>query len=106
MKTAFFLLSAALLAAEGVPPQTFIGVISDSMCAENHAMMKISPDSKCVRECAEKHNSKYTLLVGKNVYKLSDQQTPAAFAGQKVRVRGVLYEKTRIIKLDGIEAVK
>ena len=40
---------------------------------------------------------------GKNLYVLSDQQTPEKFAGGKVRVKGVLYEKTRIIKVDSIE---
>ena len=50
-----------------------------------------------------KHGSKYALLVGNNVYVLSDQQTPEKFAAQKVKVTGVLYEKTKILKVDKIE---
>ena len=71
------------------------------MCGANHNM-NIAPDSKCVRECV-KHGSKYALLVGNNMYVLSDQQTPEKFAAQKVKVTGVLYEKTKILKVDKIE---
>lgn len=44
--------------------------------------------------------------VGKDVYVLSDRQTPEKFAGQKVKVNGTLFEKTKILKVDSIEAVK
>jgi hypothetical protein len=47
---------------------------------------------------------KYALLVGKDVYVLSDQQTPEKFAAQKVTVTGTLFEKTKILKVDKIEA--
>ena len=47
---------------------------------------------------------KYALLVGTNVYALSDQQTPEKFAAQKVTVTGTLFEKTKILKVDKIEA--
>jgi hypothetical protein len=49
-------------------------------------------------------SNKYALLVGNNVYVLSDQQTPEKFAGQKVMVTGTLFEKTKILKVDKIEA--
>ena len=95
-------LSAGLLAA-AAGPQSFTGVITDTMCGTNHKSMNVTPDSKCVLECV-KHGSKYALLVGNNVYVLSDQQTPEKFAAQKVRVTGVLYEKTKILRVDKIEA--
>ena len=66
-------------------------------------MMKVAPDSKCVVECV-KHGSKYALFDGKNSYLLSDQKTPEQFAGQKVKVTGTLYEKTKILKVDAIAA--
>ncbi len=95
---------AALLAAAGTP-QTFTGVITDTMCGAKHAM-GITPDDKCVRECVKMDSkTKYALLVGKDVYVLSDQQTPEKFAAQKVTVTGTLFGKTRIIKVDKIEAV-
>jgi len=85
--------------------RTFTGVITDSMCVLNHGMMKIQPESKCVIQCVKtSKNVKYALHDGRNTYVLSDQQTPEKFAAQKVKVKGVLYEKTRIIKVDSIEA--
>ena len=86
-------------------PQTFTGVITDTMCGKDHAMMKVSPDSKCVVECVKgDKNTKYALFDGKNVYVLSDQKTPEQFAGKKVTVTGTLYEKTKILKVDLIAA--
>lgn len=87
--------------------RTYTGVVTDTMCGANHAPMKISPDSKCVRECVgDGKTYKYALLHGKEIYTLSDQQAPVTFAGQKVRVTGQLYEKTRILTVEKIEAVK
>jgi hypothetical protein len=95
---------ALLLGAAG-PKQTFTGVITDAMCGANHAMMNVKPDEKCVRECV-KAGSKYALLVGGKVYTLSDQQTPAKFAAQKVKVTGALDSKGETIAVDKIEAAK
>lgn len=99
-------LAAGLLAAAG-KPQVYAGVITDSMCGAKHSM-GITPDAKCVRECVKMDPTKwkYALLVGKDLYILSDQQTPEKFAAQKVTVTGTLFEKTRIIKVDKIEAAK
>ena len=105
---AFFytlLLGATLLAAG--PSQTYTGVITDTMCGAKHNM-GITPDSKCVRECVKSDPKKwkYALLVGNELYILSDLQTPERFAAQKVRVTGTLFEKTRILKVEKIEAAK
>jgi hypothetical protein len=96
----------ALMASSG--QKTFTGVVTDTMCGADHAHMGISPDAKCVRECVKSDPKKwkYALLVGKTVYVLSDQQTPEKFAAQKVKVTGTLYEKTKILKVDKIEASK
>ncbi len=104
MKTiSTLLLAAGLLAAADT--RVFVGVITDTMCGADHKHMGVSPDDKCVRECV-KHGSKYALYDGKEVYKLSDQQTPEKFAAKKVKVTGVLYEKTKIIKVEKIEAAE
>jgi hypothetical protein len=97
---------AALLAAAD-KPQTFTGVITDTMCGAKHTM-GITPDDKCVRECVKMDPKKwkYALLVGKDIYVLSDQQTPEKFAAQKVTVTGTLFEKTKVIKVDKIEAAQ
>lgn len=94
----------ALLAAAD-KPQTFTGVITDTMCGAKHTM-GITPDGKCVRECVKRDpkKTKYALLVGKDIYALSDQQTPEKFAAQKVTATGTLFEKTKVLKADSIEA--
>ncbi len=87
--------------------QTHVGVVTDTMCGANHAMMNVKPDSKCVTECVgDGKRVKYALLEGSNVYTLSDQQTPAKFAAQKVKVTGVLDAKTKTLNVQKIEAVK
>ncbi|MCE5306782.1 MAG: hypothetical protein LLG20_03995 [Acidobacteriales bacterium] len=97
------LLAAGLLAAADT--RTFVGVITDTMCGTDHKHMGVSPDEKCVRDCV-KQGAKYALYDGKEVYRLSDQQTPEKFAAKKVKVTGILYEKTRIIKVEKIEAAR
>lgn len=103
MKQIVALLFVAGSLVAGAATQTFTGVITDSMCGANHAMMKVTPDAKCVVECV-KHGSKYALYDGKNAYVLSDQKTPEQFAGKKVKVTGTLFEKTKILKVDSIAA--
>jgi hypothetical protein len=96
-----FLFSAALAAAA-----TFTGTITDSMCALDHKSMNMGADADCVKACVKGHGAKYVLHDGKKAYKLSDQQTPEKYAGQKVTVTGTLYEKTGVIKVDAIAAAK
>src|SRR5215472_15447274 len=96
-----FAFSAALATAA-----TFTGVITDSMCVINHKPMNISPDAECIRQCVKADPSvKYVLFDGKRTYKLSDQETPAAFAAQRVSITGALYA-TGVIKVDKIMPVK
>ena len=97
------LIFAGALVVSAANEQTFTGVITDSMCGKDHAMMKVSPDSKCVLDCV-KHGSKYALFDGKTSYVLSDQKSPEQFAGQTVRITGTLYEKTKILKVDSVKA--
>jgi hypothetical protein len=97
------LIFVGALIASGASQQTFTGIITDSMCGNDHAMMKVSPDSKCVLECV-KHGSKYALFDGKTAYVLSDQKAPEQFAGKKVKITGALFEKTQILKIDSIKA--
>ena len=88
--------------AEG--PKTYQGVITDTMCAADHTPMKVTPDAKCVKECVGTGKTfQYALLDGTKLYKLSDQETPARFAGRKVKVTGVLYTKTNVLTVERIE---
>lgn len=98
---------AAMWLAAANQTGIFTGVITDTMCGQDHKMMNINPDSKCVRDCVKSSKQyKYALHEGKNMYVLSDQQTPEKHAGQKVKITGTLYEKTKILKVDKIEPAK
>ena len=100
------LLAGAALAAPG--KQTFTGTITDSMCAQiGHASMRMGPtDAECTDACVIAHGALYVLESGKNVYTLSNQQTPVSFSGQKVRVTGTLDAKTKMIAVDAIVAAQ
>lgn len=97
---------AALAAPQG--KQTFTGAITDSECANaDHALMRMGPtDAECTIACVRGHGAAYVLYDGKEVYTLSDQQTPEKFAGQKVTVVGTLNAKTKTIQVDSITAAK
>jgi len=99
------LLVVASLSA-GQSTQTFTGVITDSECATgDHSRMRMgSNDAECVRACVSAHGASFVLYSGKEVYALSDQQTPDKFAGQKVRVTGTLDAKTKTIQVKTITA--
>ena len=88
--------------------QTFVGTITDDMCAKyGHRQMRMGPtDADCTVACVMAHDAKYVLYDGKEMYILSDQQTPEKFAGTKVRVVGTLDAKTRTIKVESITAVQ
>ena len=86
----------------GAAPQTFTGVITDTLCGAKHNM-KGHTDADCVKMCV-KASGQYALFDGQNVLKLSDQKTPAKFAAQKVKVTGTLNPKTNTIKVVSIEA--
>ncbi len=103
MKRIALLLMSGALMLSAAGKGTFTGVITDTMCGANHKMMNVTPDAKCVLECTRHDKSvKLALFDGRNVYVLSDQQTPVKFAGQRVKVTGTLYEKTKILQVDSI----
>ena len=84
--------------------QTYVGIVTDTMCGRDHKAMNVRPDAKCVRDCVgDARTYKYALADAKGIYTLSDQQTPAKFAGERVKVTGVLYAKTNILKVEKIE---
>jgi hypothetical protein len=89
-KIGLSLLTAATLLAGGTP-QKFTGIVTDSMCGANHAMMHVTPDAKCVQDCVKAH-AKYVLFDGKIAYPLSNQQEPAKFAAQRVTILGTMKD--------------
>ena len=98
---------ASFSAAQG-KPQTFVGTITDNMCAKaDHSQMQMGPtDAECVKACVAAHGATYVLYDGTNVYELSDQKTPEKFAAQKVTVTGTLDPKTKKIAVRSIAAAK
>lgn len=98
------LLAATLSGAQA--KQTFIGVVTDSLCAmADHSGMRMgSNDAECTNACVSAHGATYVLFDGKVAYALSDQQGPIKLAGQKVRVVGTLDAKTKTIQVDSITA--
>jgi hypothetical protein len=108
MKPVIFglLLLAMLSAAPG--DRKFTGVITDSMCSSaDHKGMRMGPtDAECTVACVLAHGALYVLYDGKEVYTLSDQQTPEKFAGKKVTVTGTLDAKTNTIRVASITAAK
>jgi uncharacterized protein DUF5818 len=99
--------------------RTFTGEVYDNMCAaagSHAAMLKMSgmgdkdpndPMAKkmCTTECVKK-GGKYVLYnaATKTIYELDDQQKPAEFAGQKVKVTGTLNAATKTIHVVKIQA--
>jgi hypothetical protein len=103
------LLHVALLAAAtlGAAPagETFVGVISDDMCARNHASMRMGPtDAACAHACVDEHDGSYVLVDDAHVYTLSDQRAAKAFAGGRAKVIGTLDAKTSTITVTSITA--
>lgn len=109
MRSLAVVMTAALLTAAAPVPQskTYTGLVTDTMCKKEHASMKMGPDPACVRACVgDGKTYKYALLVGEQIYTLSDQETPAKYAAQKVAVVGVLYTKTNILKVESIKPAR
>lgn len=104
-RIAALLFGGALLLSAAGQKRVFTGVITDEMCGASHAAMNVHPDSKCVHECV-RMGSKYALAAGSTVYRLSDQQTPDKFAGEKVKVTGTLDARTNTIAVERIEPAR
>lgn len=108
-KLLLLIVPAAALLVGSQTGKTYTGVITDTMCGADHGHMGVQPAgyAKCVRDCVKSGRFKYALLTADNqMLVLSDQATPEKFAAQKVRVTGVLFEKTKILKVEKIEPAR
>ena len=108
MKSFLIGVLAVVVLAAGQSKQIFTGVITDSQCADAyHGRMRMGDtDAECARACNEEHSASWVLYSGAVAYELTDQKTPAAFAGKKVTVTGTLDAETKTIKVDSIVAAK
>jgi hypothetical protein len=73
---------------------------------ENSSEVTGPTDAECTIACIRAHDAAYVLSDGKDVYTLSDQQTPERVAAQKVKVTGTLDARTRTIQVDSIAAAR
>jgi hypothetical protein len=74
--------------------ETFIGQITDSICAEGHHSSVTKSEKNCILTCVKFDGAQFVLYntETKRIYKLNDQLQPEAFAGQEVTVIG-RYDK-------------
>jgi hypothetical protein len=91
MKRWALLFTAAGLCAAANAPKTFTGVIHDNRCV----------GSNCATQCPITKNPVYTLQSGEDAWVLSDQKSPARYAGKKVIVTGTVGadNKLRVISI-------
>ena len=68
--------------------ETLKGTVSDSMCGAKH-INATKADMECAQKCV-KGGSPAVLIVGKNVYKIENQDAVASHIGHKVTVTGTL----------------
>ena len=111
-------LAGALGAAQGrgADEKTFKGEIADTQCALNvHSlsqshkeMMGMKPeiktDAECARFCVKERGGRFVLQTKDKVYKLDAQVLAEPWAGQKVKLVGMLDPKTNTITVEKIEA--
>ncbi len=99
MKKLFVSVSLGSMMALSAFGATWSGTISDSMCGAKHAD-GAAKDQKCVETCVKEHGAAPVLLVGDNIYKISDDSKDKVMTllGQKVSVTGKLAGDTVTIK--------
>jgi len=99
-------------------PTVFTGEVADSSCAYNvhslsrsHKEMLKSKEwgkdaADCTRRCVQKFGSSYVLVHNNDVYKLEQQAMAEPFAGQQVKISGLLSDDGKSIHIEKIEAGK
>ena len=113
LKIAFIVL-ALTLSAFAVSRDVFLGEISDSQCAMNvHSLSRSHEEmiksstlgtdaASCAKACIRR-GGEWVLRAGDDVYRLKNQAGIDLYAGEKVRVIGVLDPKTNSIDNSHIE---
>lgn len=101
--------------AAGERVQLFKGEISDSQCALNvHSLSRSHEEmlkkknigttpADCARYCVKYLGGVFVLSVREKVYKLDNQELAEKYAGQKVKLTGVLDTESNVIAVHDIE---
>jgi hypothetical protein len=85
--------------------QTVTGVLTDSMCKSNHAMMQKGPnkmsDHDCTVACVKMMGQKYVLASGDKVYEITNRTFPGfeKDAGGTVKATGQVSADGKSITL-------
>jgi len=110
-KSLFAVILAASLPAAFAAEQTVTGVLTDSMCKSNHAMMQKGPnkmsDHDCTVACVKMMGQKYVLAVGDKVYQIENQNFTGLEknAGMSVQAVGQVSADGKSITLTKISSV-
>jgi len=86
---ALSILSISFLSAGAAVAQSFTGVVSDAMCAQDVAKASKPEHAACAKKCIGM-GSPAVLIVGTTVYKVSNSAKLNAYAGKTVTVEGKL----------------
>ncbi len=98
--------------------ETFTGEIGDSQCALNvHSLSRSHTEmlkkksigttaADCTRYCVKYLGGVFVLQVKDKVYKLDKQELADQYAGQKVKLTGVLDRQANTIAVRSIDPVK
>ena len=98
-------------------PRALVGEIADSQCALNvHSLTRSHQEMlkrksmggtsrNCTLYCIQYLGGEFVLSSKENVYRLDDQEKVHDFAGEKVKVTGILDPKNKTIHVSNIEAV-
>lgn len=117
MITAALVLSALRGTAASDRDQIFKGEVSDSQCALNvHSLSRSHEEmlkkrnigttpAECARYCVKYLGGVFVLSVKDKVYKLDNQDLAEKYAGQKVKLSGVLNTASNTIAVHDIEPV-
>ena len=109
------LAAASSTVASAQEAKTFYGEISDSQCAMNvHSLTRSHQEmlksksmggtpTECALYCVKYHGGDFVLSSKKDVYRLDDQNTARAFAGQTVKVTGEMESDKKTIHIIKIE---
>ena len=110
-KPLFAVILAAGLPAVFAAEQTVTGVLTDSMCKSNHAMMQKGPnkmsDHDCTVACVKMMGQKYVLAVGDKVYQIENQNFAGLEknAGMSVQAVGQVSADGKSITMTKISSV-
>ncbi|MGD0955606.1 MAG: hypothetical protein ABR953_02100 [Candidatus Acidiferrales bacterium] len=98
--------------------QVFKGEISDSQCALNvHSLSRSHEEmlkkksigttaADCTRYCVKYMGGVFVISVKDKVYKIDNQELGDKYAGQKVKLTGVLDVKSNTIAVHSIEPIQ